>query len=164
LGRRIERGYAANGKKRHAEDAEVKRRMRLHCIRARIAALAGFFAIFTLACFAPANAGGVNLGNDDDDNNTDTGPAFFGFVRDPGGAAIGDAKVTATVKAGGALVTRSNVMGVYKIPGMGKGVDPDSVEISCAKDGYKQANVVRRPHAADEGNDPIEVECYLQKE
>jgi hypothetical protein len=137
--------------------------MRLHCICARIAVVTGLVAVLTLACFAPANAGGVNLGNDDDDN-ADAGPAFFGFVRDPGGAAISDAKVTATVKAGGALVTRSNVMGVYKIPGMGKGVDPDSVEISCAKDGYKQANVVRRPRAAEEGKDPIEVECYLQKE
>jgi len=117
-----------------------------------------------VAGLAPASAGGVNLGNDDDDNNTDTGPAFFGFVRDAGGAAVGDAKVTATLKAGGALVTRSNVMGVYKIPGMGKGVDPDSVDIACAKEGYKQANVVRRPHAADEGKDPTEVECYLQKE
>ena len=126
--------------------------------------MTGLVVILALAGFSPASAGGVNLGNDDDDNNADTGPAFFGFVRDAGGAAVADAKVTATVKAGGALVTRSNVMGVYKIPGMGKGVDPDSIDISCAKDGYKQANVVRRPHAADEGKDPIEVECYLQKE
>ena len=138
--------------------------MRLHRLCARIVVMTGFVAALALAGFGPAFAGGVNLGNDDDDNNTDTGPAFFGFVRDAGGAAVGDAKVTATVKAGGALVTRSNVMGVYKIPGMGKGVDPASVDISCAKDGYKQANVVRRPHAADEGKDPIEVECYLQKE
>jgi hypothetical protein len=138
--------------------------MRFQHICTRIAAVTAYVAVLTLLCFGPANAGGVNLGNDDDDNNTDAGPAFFGFVRDPGGAAIGDAKVTATVKAGGALVTRSNVMGVYKIPGMGKGVAPDSVEISCAKDGYKQANVVRRPRAAEEGKDPIEVECYLQKE
>jgi hypothetical protein len=138
--------------------------MRLHRICTRIAAATGLVAVLALASFGPANAGGVNLGNDDDDNNTDAGPAFFGFVRDPGGAAIADAKVTATVKAGGALVTRSNVMGVYKIPGMGKGVDAGSVDISCAKDGYKQASVVRRPRAAEEGKDPIEVECYLQKE
>jgi hypothetical protein len=142
----------------------IKRRMRLHRICTRIAVVTGLVAALAFASFGPANAGGVNLGNDDDDNNTDAGPAFFGFVRDPGGAAIADAKVTATVKAGGALVTRSNVMGVYKIPGMGKGVDPGSVDISCAKDGYKQASVVRRPRAAEEGKDPIEVECYLQKE
>ena len=36
--------------------------------------------------------------------------------------------MTAALKAGGALVTRSNIMGVYKIPGIGKDVDPDSVD------------------------------------
>jgi hypothetical protein len=133
--------------------------MAVHRVRFQILVMIGL-----VGGLASASAGGVNLGNDDDDNNTDAGPAFFGFVRDAGGAAVGDAKVTATLKAGGALVTRSNVMGVYKIPGMGKGVDPDSVDIACAKEGYRQANVVRRPHTADEGKDPIEVECYLQKE
>ena len=52
-------------------------------------------------------------------------------------------------------------MGVYKISGFGKDVDPDSVTISCAKDGYKQAGVLRRPHAKGDDTEPIEVECYL---
>ena len=45
--------------------------------------------------------------------------------------------MTATVKAGGALVTRSNSMGVYKLGGFGKDIDPGGVDISCAKDGYQ---------------------------
>jgi len=119
--------------------------------------------ISALAGLAPAQAGGVNFG-DDNDNNSDQGPYFFGFVRDDSGSAVPDAKVTATVKAGGALVTRSNGMGVYKIPGFGKNVDPDIIDISCAKDGYKQDNVVRRPHAAGDNTDPVEVGCNLKKE
>ena len=44
-------------------------------------------------------------------------------------------------------MTRTNIMGVYKIPGFGKDVDPESIIISCAKDGYKETNVcaVRAP-------------------
>ncbi len=116
-----------------------------------------------LAGLAPAHAGGVNFG-DDNDNNADQGPYFFGFVRDDSGSSVPDAKVTATVKAGGALVTRTNGMGVYKIPGFGKNVDPDSIDISCAKEGYKQDTVLRRPHAAGDSADPVEVECTLKKE
>lgn len=74
--------------------------MAVHRVRFQILVMIGL-----VAGLASASAGGVNLGNDDDDNNTDAGPAFFGFVRDAGGAAVGDAKVTATLKAGGALVT-----------------------------------------------------------
>jgi hypothetical protein len=124
--------------------------------------LALTFAL-ALAGLAPAYAGGVNFG-DDNDNGVDQGPYFFGFVRDDTGSSVPDAKVTATVKAGGALVTRTNGMGVYKIPGFGKNVDPDSIDISCAKDGYKQDTVVRRPHAAGDNADPVEVECTLKKE
>ena len=77
---------------------------------------------------------------------------------------VADAKVTATLNAGGALVTRTNIMGVYKIPSFGKGVDPNNVTISCAKDGYAQTSVTRRSSAEGDSNDPIEVECYLKKE
>jgi hypothetical protein len=119
--------------------------------------------VSALTAFVSAHAGGVNFG-DDNDNNIDQGPYFFGFVRDDTGSSVPDAKVTATVKAGGALVTRTNGMGVYKIPGFGKNVDPDSIDISCAKDGYKQDTVLRRPHAAGDNADPVEVECTLKKE
>ena len=56
------------------------------------------------------------------------------------------------------------ILGIYKIPGVGKNIDPDDVTISCAKSGYKEANVVRRPRRASDSKDPVEVECYLQKQ
>ncbi len=106
-------------------------------------------------------AGGVSFG-DDDANNSDDGPSYFGFVREVDGPGVADAKVTAALKDRGALVTRTDIMGVYKIPGFGKDINPDDIVISCAKDGYTEANVVRRPRDNGDTKDPIEVECYLK--
>ncbi len=106
-------------------------------------------------------AGGVSL-LDEDLNNVPDGPSFFGFVREVDGGGINDAKVTGQLQ-GGALVTATDILGLYKLPGFGKDVNPGDVIISCAKDGYKQASVVRRPHAANDVKDPIQIDCYLQK-
>src|ERR1700758_351830 len=93
---------------------------------------------------ALAQAGGVGFG-EDDANSGDDGPSYFGFVREVDGPGVADAKITATLKDRGALVTRTDIMGVYKIPGFGKDINPEDVIISCAKDGYTQASVLRRP-------------------
>jgi hypothetical protein len=123
-----------------------------------------YAVILAMTFFAPilARAGGVALNNEDINSGAD-GPSFFGFVRAVDGPGINDAKVTAELN-GGSLVTATDILGLYKIPGFGQGVNPDTVQISCAKDGYKQANVVRRPHAAGDMKNPIEVDCYLQKQ
>lgn len=120
--------------------------------------------IVVAICFTPilARAGGVSLLNQDINGGAD-GPSFFGFVREVGGVGISDAKVTGELK-GGALVTTTDILGLYKLPGFGKDVNPDTVNIACAKAGYKQANVVRRPHPAGDMKDPIEIDCYLQKQ
>jgi hypothetical protein len=117
-------------------------------------------AMLAIAAPGGVRAGGVNFGDEDHDSS-DQGPSYFGFVREVGGPGIADAKVTASLKQGGALVTRTDIMGVYKIPGFGKEINPDDVVISCAKDGYAEANVDRRPRGDDK--DPVETECYLQK-
>jgi hypothetical protein len=128
----------------------------------RTGSIALLVAALLLAAPSPGRAGGT--GFTDEDVNASDGPSFFGFVREVGGPGIPDAKVTAELKDRGALVTRTDIMGVYKIPGFGQDINPDDVTISCAKDGYKQANVQRRPHAAGDTKDPIEIECYLQKQ
>jgi hypothetical protein len=122
-----------------------------------VASLAASLA--SLAAPLPARAGGVNFGEDSDTND---GPSYFGFVRDSDGSPVAGARVTAAPKAGGSLVTRSNSMGVYKIPGFAKEIDPKTVDISCAKDGYSQANVLRRGQA--DTKDPVEIDCTLQKQ
>jgi hypothetical protein len=129
--------------------------------RAGSIAVLGFAVAF--AALRPAFAGGVGF-TDEEMTSAGDGPAFFGFVRLVDGPGVADAKVTAELKNKGALVTRTDILGVYKIPGFGKDINPDDVIISCAKDGYKQANVRRRPHAAGDTKDPVEVECYLQKQ
>ena len=128
----------------------------------RTGSIALLVAALLLAAPSAGRAGGT--GFTDEDVNASDGPSFFGFVREVGGPGIPDAKVTAELKDRGALVTRTDIMGVYKIPGFGQDINPDDVTISCAKDGYKQANVQRRPHAAGDTKDPIEIECYLQKQ
>jgi hypothetical protein len=115
----------------------------------------------TLSTSILAHAGTPSL-IDEDLSGRAYGPPFIGFVREVGGGGINDAKVTATLK-GGALVTATDILGLYKMPGFGKDVDPGDVIISCAKDGYTQASVVRRPHATADVRDPVEVDCYLQK-
>jgi hypothetical protein len=107
-------------------------------------------------------AGGSGFGNDDD-NLADEGPSYFGFVREINGAGVAEARVTAEFKDRGALITRTDILGVYKIPGFGKDTNPDDVTISCTKDGYKQASTMRRPRVEPDSNSPIEVECYLQR-
>jgi hypothetical protein len=119
--------------------------------------------IVALMLFVPGPVRAGGTGFSDDEDSPAEGPSFFGFVREVDGPGVADAKVTAEIKDRGALVTRSDIMGVYKIPGFGKDINPDDIVISCAKDGYKQANVLRQPHAAADTKDPIEVECYLQK-
>ncbi len=120
-------------------------------------------AVIVVAAFVmpgALRAGGVNFG-DDNATSADDGPSYFGFVREVGGAGIADAEVSASLKQGGAIATRTDILGVYKIPGFAKEINPDDVVISCAKQGYAQANVVRRPPR--DPKDPIETECYLQK-
>jgi hypothetical protein len=118
--------------------------------------------MLTLVLRVAARAGGVNF-TDEEVSPADDGPSYFGFVREVGGPGVADAEVTASLKQGGAIATRTDILGVYKIPGFAKEVNPDDVVISCSKKGYKEANVLRRPRAGD-AKDPIETECYLQKQ
>jgi hypothetical protein len=119
-----------------------------------------------LMAVAMAAAGSVaaRAGGDDYDAAKDTenlGPAYFGFVRDPRGAPVPGAQVVLQPKTGDPIVIKTNVLGLYRSH-VRKGVTPDDVAVSCAKDGYKQARVLRRtpPGAKDMF---IETDCTLQK-
>ena len=115
-----------------------------------------------LALGAPAAWAGGDLGGADE-NPEDQGPAFFGFVRDARGAPIADAKVTANVKNGVSFITHTTAAGLYKIGSFSKQVNPSDVTISCAKDGYKQTRVIRRPTPKAEPAKAIETECRLER-
>ena len=124
--------------------------------------LAAVVLAMTCALSIAAWAGGAGFG-DDDDNTEEEGPSYFGFVRDSGGATIPDAKVTVGVKGHAGVVTRTDSLGTYKVPGFGKDVDPKDVEVACDKQGYKQTRVVRRSAPSTDPKIPIETECTLQR-
>ncbi len=93
----------------------------------------------------------------------DEGPSYFGVVLDAAGRPVDDARVSATYRDGLAMVTRSNAAGAYSLPGFNKRINPDEVKISCAKPGYRQIRVVRRPPPSGQPVRALETECRLQK-
>ena len=108
-------------------------------------------------------AGGAGFG-DDDDQSEDEGPAYFGFAKDTSGRTLPDTKVTVGVKDRGGVVTRTDALGAYKVPGFGKEIDPKDVEITCDKQGYKQTRILRRTRPPNaEVKIPVETECTMQR-
>ena len=128
---------------------------------ARICLVAALTATMAFAAPKLVRAGGGELDVYMDTNN---GPAFFGFVREVDGPGVAGAKVSVTLKDGNSIVTSTDILGFYKIPGIGEGINADAVTISCDKSGYSETNVVRRTRADADSKDPIEIECYLQKQ
>ena len=124
--------------------------------------VAGWVLAIACSLSVAAWAGGAGFG-DDDDNSAEEGPSYFGFVRDTGGTTVPDAKVTVGIKGRGGVVTRTDLLGTYKVPGFGTDVNPKDVEVSCEKQGYKQARVVRRSTPSSDPKIPIETECTLQR-
>ena len=117
--------------------------------------------------FAPAPAlAGANRdsGQDEVGPGPNDGPGYSGFVRDAGGAPVNDARVTATYRDGLAMVTRSNATGAYNLPGYRKGINPDEVKIACAKPGYRQLRVIRKPAPRGQPVRTVETDCWLQRE
>ena len=99
----------------------------------------------------------------DGDTRADEGPHFFGFVKDEGGKPIPDAKVSAAIKGGTTYIMRTPKTGLYKFGGLSKQVNPNDVTISCAKEGYKQVRVFRRPAPKDKAAKAIETDCRMQR-
>jgi hypothetical protein len=128
----------------------------------RRASLASVVVAMTCVVSTALWAGGSGFG-DDDDTSEDEGPAYFGFVKDANGATLPDAKVTVAVKERGGVVTRTDALGAYKVPGFGKEIDPKDVEISCEKEGYKQTRTLRRNIPPPDSKIPIETECTLRR-
>ncbi len=112
---------------------------------------------------ATAWAGGAGFG-DDDDLAEDDGPSYFGFAKDTSGRTMPDVKVTVGIRDRGGVVTRTDALGAYKVPGFGKEVDPKDVEVACDKPGYRQLRTLRRMRPANaEPKIPIETECTMQR-
>jgi hypothetical protein len=102
-------------------------------------------------------------GGDDYDPANDKdreGPVYFGFVRDANGAAVAGAAVTLTATNGKTATLNSNAVGLYRTH-LNAETDPNTVTVSCAKDGYKQTKTQRRPSVAVAAL--VETTCILQR-
>ena len=113
-----------------------------------------------LTISTPVWSGGSS---DEPDVHHDDGPSYFGFVKDSKGKIVPDAKVTAEIKGRGSVVTRSDKLGTYKLPGFGKEVSPNNVTISCSKEGYRQIRTFRRTQASKAPIVAIQVECTMER-
>jgi hypothetical protein len=105
-------------------------------------------------------AGGGSFGNDED-TDADNGPSFFGFVKDKNGDPVDDAKITVAVKSrNSTMIVHADSQGHFLVKGFDKTIDPDEIEISCSKEGYREVAHSRRPSA--DPSTPVEVSCILQ--
>jgi hypothetical protein len=87
--------------------------------------------------------------------------SYFGFVKDANGKIIAEARVKADLKGRAAMVTRTNALGMYKIPELTKDIGPNDVTISCSKEGYRQIRIFRR--TPQNAKPPIQIECTMQR-
>ena len=92
----------------------------------------------------------------------DEGIRFFGFVKDAGGKPIVEAKVTAQIKGGIKYVTHTAKNGMYSFGGFNKSVKPDDVTITCDKEKFQQAKVIRKTPASGKAVKSVETECRMQ--
>ena len=102
-------------------------------------------------------------GGDDYDPANDKereGPVYFGFVRDANGAAVSGATVTLVAANGQKASLNSNAVGLYRTH-INADTDPNTVTVSCAKDGFRQTRVQRRPSVAVAAM--VETNCVLQR-
>ena len=134
-------------------------------IRFRAMRIALRLALLAIALLPAPALGGANKdrGQDEVGPGPDEGPSYFGVVLDTAGKPVDDARVTATSRDGLAMTTRSNTAGAYSLPGFNKRINADEVKIACAKPGYRQVRVVRRPAQSGRPLRAVETECRLQK-
>lgn len=116
----------------------------------------------TLALANAAWAGGGGFGTDED-SDQDSGPAYFGLVKDKDGKSVADAKITASIaKSNSTLVLHADSQGHFFIRGFDKSIDPNDVTISCSKEGYRETSGVKAPSNSSAA--PIEVICVMGHE
>ena len=118
--------------------------------------------VVAIALGAFAAAGVRAAGEMGEAQHKDEGIRFFGFVKDAGGKPIAEAKVTAQIKDGIKYVTHTAKNGMYSFGGFSKAVKPDDVTITCDKEKFQQAKVIRKTAAAGKAVKSVETECRMQ--
>src|SRR5258706_9793044 len=117
--------------------------------------------ICLLTCCALAAPCARAAGEMGDAKHNDEGVRFFGFVKDANGKPIVEAKVTAQIKDGIKYVTHTAKNGMYSFGGFNKSVKPDDVTISCDKEKFQQAKIIRKTAAGGKAVKSVETECRM---
>jgi hypothetical protein len=135
--------------------------MRLSAQRAGWVAGAAFGIMVVLSTVLLA--GGSGFDDDHEHDAEQESLVFFGFVKDTRGSIVADAKVTVGIKAVGEVVTRSNILGAYRVSGFRNDIDQKTIEVLCEKQGYKYLRSFRRSAETQSAKTPIEMECVMQR-
>ena len=91
-------------------------------------------------------------------------PPFFGETKDIDGLKpLPGVRIKTTLRGTMRfLVGTSDEEGNFKIRGLGDDIVPESVDVTCEKDGYRTVDVTRR-RVAPVANAPTAVECLLER-
>jgi hypothetical protein len=97
------------------------------------------------------------------DDHEDGAP-FFGEAKDVSNLRpLAAVRVKVLAKGSWPIFINTNDEGRFKLRGLGKTVDPDTVEVACAKQGYRTLEVMRRRMSRRE-DAAVEIECLLEPE
>ena len=120
------------------------------------------FAILVAFATIVLAAGKSGAGEALSERDEEPGLSFFGEAKEVGSLrSIEQVQVKAELGARRIMVL-TNIDGRYKLhPNFGKDVLPDSITISCAKEGYQTIDVSRR-HLSSAPDSPVEVDCLLE--
>lgn len=121
-----------------------------------------FLATAFVAVFSARGHAGGGGGFDEQDEDNDSRSTVFGFVKDMDGDPVDDVKVTIRMeKLNTDFVLHSDAQGHFVGKLFYKVLDPEDIDLACAKDGYRQAARTRKPPLATGA--PIEMDCVLEK-
>lgn len=109
-----------------------------------------------------AHAGG---GPGDESMRQATGTHFFGEAKDVKGfAPLEGVRVTVAITGTRQyLVVLTDEDGKFRLEGFGKDLNVDKLDITCAKDGYRTIEALKRNVSGAKGA-PISVECLLARQ
>jgi len=128
----------------------------MRCLLAFVACGAATVALFVGSLVKATAGGGAMVGQDEQQNV----PSYFGFAKDTHGTLLDGVKVTVRLK-NVTFVVQTDALGAYKIPIIS--TQPD-VDLSCNKEGYRQASTFRRTPPGVDGKTPVEIDCTLERE
>ena len=116
-------------------------------------------AAFAAIVLASAKSGAGEALSERDE---EPGLSFFGEAKEVGSLrSIEHVQVKAELGTRRIMV-QTNIEGRYKLhPNFGKDVLPDSITVSCAKEGYQTVDVSRR-RMSSAADAPVEVDCLLE--